>query len=76
MDKKEFRKRAKDILNALTEDQLLHKSKLISGNLKTLLLNINSSHSFPTGLIGAYAPIQKEVIWYESFNEDDYVQKK
>lgn len=71
MDKKEFRKRAKDILNALSNDQLINKSQLISTNLKALIQDINSSHSFQDGLVGAYAPIQKEVIWYRSFSKED-----
>lgn len=71
MNKAQFRKRAKTLLQALSQDQQREKSQAVSENLKALLKNINTSHSFKNGLIGAYAPIQQEVLWFLNFTEDD-----
>lgn len=71
MDKKVYRKRAKDILIALSEKQLVEKSQALSENLKVLFKDINSKH-LKNGLIGAYAPIQQEVLWYLSFSQGEY----
>lgn len=72
MDKTELRDKARAILKGLTEDEITNKSVVISKQLKSLLQQIYSNSIHSHGYLGAYAPIQQEVIWYSSFNEDDY----
>lgn len=72
MDKKDFRVRAKSQLDALSKEDIQTKSQAISLNLKVLLDDINSKHSIDNGVIGAYAPIQQEVLWFLNFKADEF----
>lgn len=69
MDKKELRHKARQILAALTQENLMSSSRLISKNLKTLSQDLYSKKFIQNGLIGAYAPIQQEAIWFSEFDE-------
>ena len=74
MDKKELRSKARQILAALTQENLMSSSRLISKNLKTLSQDLYSKKLIQNGLIviGAYAPIQQEVIWFSEFDKKTF----
>lgn len=68
------RKRAKDILSSLSNDQIEQLSNDVSSNIVDLLSEIFSKESLLKGqiCIGAYVPIQSEVKWFNHFSKDWY----
>ena len=71
MNKKDLRKKVKDILSALSKEELKGKSLKVSQKLKSQIAKVFSNHSFE-GHVGVYAPIQQEVHWYLEFKSDEY----
>lgn len=68
--KKAERKRAREILSSLSQEQIEKLSKDVSKNIVLLLSDIISENSLLIGhsVIGAYVPIQSEPIWFGQFN--------
>ena len=67
MDKKNLRKVMKDKLSLLSEVEFNHMSLRLSKNLKSLLSVlgiIQDIHASDKMVIGTFAPIEKEPLWY------------
>jgi 5-formyltetrahydrofolate cyclo-ligase len=71
VDKKKLREKARNLLKGLTEEEIATKSLVISKQLKELVQQLYSISHHSQGYLGAYAPIQQEVIWYSAFDKDN-----
>ena len=71
MKKKHLRQKARQILTSFSQDSVESKSRLVSNNLASLIKELYHDQIISNGCIGAYAPIQQEVIWFSSFNQEN-----
>jgi 5-formyltetrahydrofolate cyclo-ligase len=73
VEKNIVRKRARQILTGLSKEDIDRNSLVVSKNIISLLQNIQKSITSRTLKIGAYCPIQQEVMWFRSFKASDYI---
>jgi len=67
------RKKAKQILALIDEENFVTRCESLSKKLHLLSEEIYSKRKFQDGLvIGAYAPIKKEAHWFKCFNESKF----
>ncbi len=67
------RKKAKQLLALIDEDDFVKRCESLSKNLHILSKELYSKHKFQDGLvIGGFSPIQKEAHWFKSFAESEF----
>lgn len=72
MEKKISRKKARQILTSISKEEIDDKSLLISKNIFSLIQSIQKipSQDCMKPIIGAYSPIQQEVLWFKSLERN------
>ncbi len=71
MEKSIFRKKARQILTGLSDKQIDAQSLSVSKNIISHIQNNHFKNCTDLNL-GAYCPIQQEVLWFKNFDENDY----
>jgi 5-formyltetrahydrofolate cyclo-ligase len=72
VEKNIVRRKARQILTSLSKERINDKSLIVSKNIISLLQDIQKTITSRTLIIGAFCPIQQEVLWFRSFKENDF----
>lgn len=73
MNKTDLRKKARQILTSFSSETVKINSLAISKNLTSIVQELYSNHQAnPVINLGAYSPLQKEVLWYLNFEQGNF----
>ena len=72
MEKNIVRKKARQILTGISKERINDKSLIVSKNIISLIEDIQKKITSRKLIIGAFCPIQQEVLWFRSFKENDF----
>ena len=72
MEKDIVRRKARQILTSLSIERINENSLIVSKNIISLIEDIQKSITSRTLIIGAYCPLQQEVLWFRSFKENEF----